>query len=348
MDKNLNKPNNPEITVLMSVFNGQKYLKEAIDSILSQTFRDFEFLIVNDGSNDLSEEIIKSYNDPRIKYVSNDVNRGLPFSLNRGIELAKGEFIARMDCDDESLPERLEKQLAFMEDNPEVVACGTWIKSIGDSTGYVNKFLSDPDEIKANLLFNTSLAHPSVIMRKSTLLESGLRYNAEHLHFEDYALWVELSKVGKLSNIPEALLLYRLHGESVSHQHGHEQKSGASKIRQRQLEAIGMQPSTEDMRIHNSLHPKKDETIDEFIDNEEKWLAKIINANSRTKTYDEMALSRIIYTRWLTICGINSNAGLKIWRKFQSSKLIVNSHGDKLANINQSARLFFKCLLRRK
>lgn len=348
MDKDLNKTEKPEITVLMSVFNGQKYLKEAIESILNQTFRNFELLIINDGSSDSSEQIVRSYTDHRIKFVINEKNQGLPFSLNRGIELSRGDYIARMDCDDISLPTRLEKQLAFMKANSNIVACGTWIKSIGDKGGYTNKFLSDPNEIKANLLFNTSLAHPSVMMKKNALLKSNLRYNVEHLHFEDYALWVELSKIGNLSNIPEILLLYRLHRDSVSHEHGQEQKNGASDIRKRQLEALGLEPDEEDMRIHNSLHPKKSETIDEFINNEEKWLSKIVETNARTNTYNQTALSKIIHNRWLTICGINSNAGLKIWKRFKSSSLIRNSDGKRLAVLDQSTKLFIKCLLKRK
>ena len=119
---------NPKVTVLMPVYNGEKYLKEAITSILLQTFDDFEFLIINDGSSDASVDIIQSFRDPRIRLVHNDTNIGLIATLNKGLKLAHGKYVARMDQDDISLPRRLEKQTYFMDNNPDVGVCGTWIK----------------------------------------------------------------------------------------------------------------------------------------------------------------------------------------------------------------------------
>jgi len=117
--------NAPAVSVVMPVYNGEKYLRESIDSILNQTYTDYEFIIVNDGSNDKTEEIILSYNDNRIRYIKNEKNLQIVKSLNRGIELAKGRYIARMDADDISLPRRFEKQITFMENNLEIGVCGT-------------------------------------------------------------------------------------------------------------------------------------------------------------------------------------------------------------------------------
>ena len=116
----------------MPVYNGERYLREAIDSILNQTFKDFEFLIINDGSTDLSVEIIESYADKRISLAHNGQNLGLITTLNRGFDLACGEYIARMDCDDISLPDRLEKQVVFMDNHPEIGICGSWVSAISD------------------------------------------------------------------------------------------------------------------------------------------------------------------------------------------------------------------------
>ena len=121
---------NPKVTVLMPVYNCEKYLRESIESILNQTFKDFEFLIINDGSSDKSAEIVESYNDNRINFVQNEKNIGLAASLNRGLDIAKGEYIARMDADDISLPERLEKQVRFMETNPQIGICGQLDKNL--------------------------------------------------------------------------------------------------------------------------------------------------------------------------------------------------------------------------
>src|SRR4051794_29608800 len=120
----------PKVTVLLAVYNGERYLREAIDSILGQTFQDFEFLIINDGSTDSTREIILSYHDPRIRLVDNEDNIGQTRSLNRGLALAAGQFVARQDADDISEPERLASQVAFLEIHPEVVLLGTWYRKI--------------------------------------------------------------------------------------------------------------------------------------------------------------------------------------------------------------------------
>ena len=158
--------NMPMISVIMPVYNGEKYLCEAIDSILNQTYTDFEFIILNDGSTDKTEEIILSYDDPRIVYVKNETNLQIVKTLNKGIALAKGKYIARMDADDISLPERFEKQLKFMEQYPSIDVCGTWMRII-DKPKQVWTYPEKHEEIKAQLLFNTPLSHPTLIIKKS-------------------------------------------------------------------------------------------------------------------------------------------------------------------------------------
>jgi len=153
---------NPEVTVLMSVYNGSKYLAEAIESILHQSYTDFEFLIINDGSTDLSEKIIKSYNDRRINYIKNNENIGLTRSLNKGLCLARGKYIARMDADDISMPDRFKEQVDFMEKNENVVACGTFIELFGIKTGKIKYPIKDK-EIREKFIFNPPLAHPTAV-----------------------------------------------------------------------------------------------------------------------------------------------------------------------------------------
>lgn len=165
----------PLVTVLMSVFNGEKYLREAIDSILTQTFSDFEFLIINDASTDRSREIILSYLDPRIRLIDNEENIGLTRSLNKGIDLAKGKYIARMDADDVSMPERLEKQVRFMEENPDIAVLGSWAYGI-DGTGRINAEFRTPiceEIIFKDLFFSNPLIHGSVMFDKKFVKNIG-------------------------------------------------------------------------------------------------------------------------------------------------------------------------------
>ncbi|HOV13573.1 MAG TPA: glycosyltransferase [Spirochaetota bacterium] len=200
----------PLISVILPVYNGSLYLKEAIDSILKQTFTDFEFIIINDGSKDNSEEIIKSYKDYRIIYISQQ-NRGLAATLNIGIKLSKGKYIARMDQDDISLPVRFEKQIDFLEKNINYDLVGTWAKIFPDKTNKrFHKHPTDNIKLKYFLLFNNPFVHSSVMIRKSVFDKVGF-YSEDKGRQppEDYELWSRIARVSFIANIPEVLLFYR-------------------------------------------------------------------------------------------------------------------------------------------
>lgn len=209
--------NKPMVTVLMSVYNGEKFLEEAIESILNQTFSDFEFLIINDGSTDNSVKIIESFEDSRIMLINNEKNLKLIASLNKGVSLAKGKYIARMDCDDISMPDRLEKEVKFLESNQEYGLVGTWYTVI-DGEGvekYNRSYPSNNELIKLFLSLNCPLAHGS-IMGKTELFKQNAYGSKEHYAVEDYELWVRMAKTTKIHNIPEYLFKYRIYGESFS------------------------------------------------------------------------------------------------------------------------------------
>lgn len=200
------------ISVVMPVYNGEKYLREAIDSILNQTCTDFEFIILNDASTDETEEIILSYDDPRIIYVKNETNLQTANTLNKGITLAKGKYIARMDADDISLPERFEKQVRFMEDNPDIDVCGSWIKRFG-MQNMICRVPETHDEIMTGLLFGCTFVHPAIMGKRSFFLEH--RYSEDYNRAEDYDLWVRTVKGSEFANLPDVLLLYRIHKEQA-------------------------------------------------------------------------------------------------------------------------------------
>ncbi|MBI5787570.1 MAG: glycosyltransferase [Candidatus Schekmanbacteria bacterium] len=201
---------NPKVSVLMSVYNGERFLRDSIESILKQTFQNFEFLIVNDGSTDRSREIILSYLNQRIKLIDNGQNIGLTRALNKGLSLAKGEYIARMDADDLSLPARLEKQAAFLDAHPEtgVLGINNWIiDERGDEVRKDNRLIGH-EEIMAGLLSENRFVHSSLMFRKKFLDMQG--YYAEHYPYaQDYELILRLSEVCKLANLPEYLHKWR-------------------------------------------------------------------------------------------------------------------------------------------
>lgn len=202
--------NNPKITVLMSVYNGDRYLKEAIDSILAQTFTDFEFLIIDDASTDGSFKIISEYTDNRLISIQNNNNLGLAKSLNIGVKIAKGEYIARMDADDVSKPERFEIQSNFLRNNLEIGVVGSWTEVIDEQGRKVDKWdlnLSS-EQLYYLLHFKNCLTHSSVMIRKAILLEAG-GYDESIINAQDFELWNRLIKVTKIAILKETLVKWR-------------------------------------------------------------------------------------------------------------------------------------------
>jgi len=200
----------PVISVVMAVYNGEKFLVEAIESVINQSFSNFEFIIVNDGSTDGSVKILAEYakRDSRICLI-NRANRGLIDSLNDAIVCARGEWIARMDADDISLPDRFEKQLAWLK-KTDADICGGWVKLIGAWPNKVRRYYESAEAIRLNLLFGSAFAHPTIMFR--TCLAKANPYNKKSLYVEDYDLWTRLTKLGaKMTNCPSVLLRYRIH-----------------------------------------------------------------------------------------------------------------------------------------
>jgi len=207
-----------KISVIMSVHNGDKYLSEAIESILAQSISNFEFIIVDDGSTDNTAKIIFNFakKDNRIKIITLENNKGLPNALNVGIRASSGEFIARMDCDDISLPERLKKQL-YMIQKSNVDILGAQVINI-DQSGKTIKAKTFPMEnniIKYHLPYGNCISHPTVMMKKSTLENIGL-YNVEYKTSQDYELWLRLLPKCRFANLEEPLIQYRKHQKRLS------------------------------------------------------------------------------------------------------------------------------------
>ena len=206
------KNKNPKVSVLMPAYNAEKYIAEAIESILNQTYKDFEFIIVDDCSTDDTAKIIKKYakKDKRIKYFKNDENSGVTVSLNNGLKHCSGEFIARMDADDISLKDRFHEQLRFLKDFDVI---GTNIVFVNEDGKQIGKRNYDEDVSKV-ITIESPLAHPTVMFKKSLVKERG--YLEDLIAGQDYDLWLYLySKGAKFKVIQKPLLKYRLHKETI-------------------------------------------------------------------------------------------------------------------------------------
>jgi glycosyltransferase involved in cell wall biosynthesis len=285
--------NNSKVTVLMPVYNSEKYLKEAMESILNQTYQDFEFLIIADPSTDNSIQIIKSYNDSRINLVQNEQKLGLVNSLNLGFEIAQGEYIARMDADDISLPQRLQKQLDFMENNPEIGVCGTLFEMFGTN----NQRHDHPENhelIKAFLLFGCYIGHPTVMLRKSILERYDLRYDNSFQHAEDYELWTRVIKYSKFVNIQEVLLHYRSHENQLSSESAHILTQYIRNVQLNYVKNLGFQPTTQEIAIHNAAINGRHKKSLKFKIKAYLWYRKLLKANKNAGFFDQKMLHTVI------------------------------------------------------
>jgi len=291
----------PRVSVIMSVYNGDQYLREAIVSILAQTFADFEFIIIDDGSTDRSVEIVESFDDPRIRPILNSGNLGLATSLNKGLELARGDYIARMDCDDISLPARLERQVAFLDGHPGIGLCGTWLRYSGVNAGKVVRYPSEPELIRAGFLFNPVVAHPTVMYRRKLFDRHGLRYDPACQRSQDYELWARALANVAFSNLPEVLFLYRLHPAQVSSAFNAQQLETAGRVRRSLLNGLGLEPSAEDFETHQRLSIYLVNGERELFARADEWLCRLKEANDRAKVYQEPYFSLALTERLMTL-----------------------------------------------
>jgi len=312
--------NNPIVSVIMPVYNGEKYLREAIQSILNQTFIDFEFIILNDGSTDKTEEIILAYDDPRIHYIKNETNLQLVETLNKGIKFAKGKYVARMDADDISLPTRLEEQVKFMEDNPDIGISGSAAIVFGENINTsIWKLLKNNEAIKSELLFSSTFAHPSVIMNKKMILKYNLFYDNNFLHAEDFELWTRMAKVTKMANISKPLLKYRVVENSITREANKnlgERYLIHKKIFNTYLEELDIQNSEEEKKLH--FYVSINERIKEHeicFEQLEKYFNKIIDANKSKKIFNNLELKKVLGKKWLANIYYTKNIS-KVFSKY--------------------------------
>ncbi|MBA4241553.1 MAG: hypothetical protein C0448_12570 [Sphingobacteriaceae bacterium] len=301
---------NPLISVLMPVYNGQQYLAEAIESILNQTYKHFELLLLDDGSSDNSEQIIKGFKDARIVYVKNETNKGLIFTLNRGIGLTKGTYIARMDADDVSVASRFEKQILEFEKDEKLVVCGSFIKTFGNGAEeYISHIPVTNAQIMSSIFFACPFAHPSVMIKKESLLQLNEFYREDYKHSEDYDLWSRLVFVGNSKNIPEFLLNYRVHDKQVSTVFEDHKYQSVSKIQTNLLSQFNIIPTAIESNFLLNLFKGISKQDKHYLYSGLAFLDKL-HRHFATKypNYIEEH-SQVVVSRWVKICG-NSGMGL--------------------------------------
>lgn len=299
---------NPEkdlVSVIMSNYNTpEEYLRSAIESILNQTYQNFEFIIIDDCSTDNSLSIIESYSDERIKVIRNEKNLGITKSLNRGLKAATGEYVARMDADDISLEKRFEKQVEFLKSHPDHIVCGTGVELIGDwQSKHSNKFICrtipQKDEFRIYLLFGNypNIVHPTAMFNRNLLLKHNITYNERYPLAQDYRMWISCSEVAECANLSETLLNYRVHGKAVSNDKKELQKNIAYQIMQEQLDKLHISLTEEYADIHKDFLSTRKEYNTEC----KKWIKTLLKYNKKYNVYNQKLFKKILYKKWAEI-----------------------------------------------
>ncbi len=297
----------PKVSILMPVYNAEQYLSQALDSIVSQSFEDWELILINDGSTDRSESIIMDYDDERIFYIKNPVNLKLIKTLNKGIDYCGGQYIARMDADDICHPDRLKRQVEFLDSHPQVLMCGTAaavIDNSGKKTGNIHNLTSD-DYLQINLMFSPSFIHPSMMIRTEVLKQN--KYDEAYKHVEDYDLWCRIAKLGKVANIDDELLRYRWHDSNVSVLNSEVQRELKDELIKRELCRLDLTPTELELYCHKvtfqlyALGNKLDVPVDRFEDIA-NWFTKLLRQNEIKHIYIQPALVAFLWCRWAVLC----------------------------------------------
>jgi glycosyltransferase involved in cell wall biosynthesis len=333
------------VSVLMPVYNVEEYLVESIESILNQTYTDFKFFIINDGSIDGSENIILRYNDPRIEYIKNTVNQGYIKCLNQAIGLVDTKYIIRMDSDDIALPTRIEKQVAYMEENPSVVVCGS-----SRINFYPEKHredilmpaITDRKKLLVNSIFNTSLHHPSVIIRTETVKKNNLRYKEQYYYAEDKALWLDLSEYGELANIEEALLRYRIHYNQVSYLYKPRQKSNSVDRTFDFLLKKGFRLEEKDLPALMKICYERNCDTNSELEQVESLALRLIKESQELGLPFHEEFKKNIRHRVKLIFIRSSRIGVKILKPLYKSTLVSFYHMDFMFYIKVGVRTFGK------
>lgn len=312
------------VSVIMSTFNTDEImLKESIKSILNQTYKNIELIIVNDGSEKDDIDIIKSFSDNRIILINNTRNEGLAKSLNHAIDISKGVYIARMDSDDISYNNRIETQVKYLRDNKDIDIVGTFAKHFGSKDSLNITPLTNKDEVKIQLFTNATLIHPTVMIRKKFLDDFKIRYNSKFLCAQDFELWSRCVDKGSIEIIPEVLLLYRIHSKQISSEKRLLQKQYAEKILKKQLIKMNILHTEEELKMHLILSGIIDFDM-KYIEGINSWIDKLIIQNKKISLYDEYLFENILKSKMFNLYLKNIHKKGNIIAHFKNNKDIIN------------------------
>lgn len=296
----------PKVTVFIPVFNREDYVCTAINSVLAQQYTDFEILVVDDGSSDRTVERVAAYPDSRVRLECNPANLGIPATRNRGLELARGDYIALLDSDDYAYPDRLGRQVDFLDRHPDIVQVGsgcTLMDAQGQRLARVRRHPLSPEAVDAHLLFHCSLINRTIMARTAVLRDFG--YDESFRRCQDYHLHLRLARTHRMANLPHLLVCGREHPGRITKNTAGLGRDRKMAIQAEGLADLGVDYSDRDLDWHYQLTQKRDPAIvnaAEYLDWAEQWLHRLDSANRQVRRYDRTAFGRVLGAMWAAAC----------------------------------------------
>ncbi|MBV9842652.1 MAG: glycosyltransferase [Sphingomonadaceae bacterium] len=316
----------PRVTVLVPVYNRARFIGRAIESVLGQSFGDFELLLVDDGSIDDSVAVIRRYSDPRIRLIENGLNRGIPLTRSIGIAEARGRYIAMLDSDDEAPAFRLERQVAVLDRHADIAVVGGWAREIdaqGQRRGGVKMLPLAPNELEARLLFRTCHHHSSTMARAAVLREHG--YRGAFPVCEDYDLFSRIAERHRLANLPRVLLHRRIHPGRITCDRAAQVRANNVAIARRRVAALGLPDDDATIAHHVLLARLKKERVTpdrDFLESASAWLERVAAANDKAEIYCPRGLAATLGQLWAIAClQARPAIGAAAFARFRSSPL---------------------------
>lgn len=304
----------PKISVIMSVYNEpEEWIRIAIDSILDQTFSNFEFIIINDNpDNQGNEKILKEFaiKDRRVVIITNDKNIGLTKSLNKGLQVAKGEYIARMDADDMSLPQRFERQVEYLDRHPNILCVGSWTGSIdekGNRMDSVGRYEMDYRWVRAQFIQNSQISHPAAMYHR-IINNKPVQYDETVRYAQDYSLMVSILENGEITNLPEVLFCYRTSEIQITSSKRSEQQACAFKAQKRAFSVLGLEASPKFIELYHqfTIRHERNQSFEIVTEEFQKFFC-----NNRVNKNNTLALELIYSTFLAYLHDLNSGS----WKK---------------------------------
>lgn len=350
-----NGEDRPRVTVLMPAYNVERYIAEAIDSVLAQTFTNFELLVIDDASSDTTPAVIETFaGDARLRVVRQNENLGRPGTRNHGLDIASGDYIAFLDADDCCAPQRLATQVAYLDAHPDIGGVGSWKAWIDTDgkpvAGEIRRFPLDTDAIACEMLGDCTLGQTSLMLRRTAL--TGYRYDTAFPYSEDYELWARMIATVRFANLAETLTYYRRHAEQSISAHNQDQVVATLAIYGQQVDSLGVKHHREDLTRHERLlkFSSRESVLERtgapldihYVRWAKRWLEALRQGNAHARIYPEPAFSYMLSARWLFAArkAVRNSGLLPVVRELASTRLtgLAIAHPVQLFSNRRSMR----------